>query len=251
MSGPASAGSRPIYEGPDYRVRLMRYGPGLRQAAHGHVEPSLSVLLAGAFREDCEGEDRTVFSGAIGTKPPQARHAVAFGPDGAMILSVEARRDEEAWPQPPAWGRAPRAATDLAHLCVSLGEEAVLADLVADLAAAATPAEDGGAAPSWVGRCRDRMLAEPASVSMTALASEAGVHPSQLTRTFVRAFGEAPSVFRLRRMADRALALVLEGRVSLAAAAHEAGFSDQSHMSRAIKTFCGLTPGAARQRFAA
>jgi AraC-like DNA-binding protein len=62
-----------------------------------------------------------------------------------------------------------------------------------------------------------------------------------LARQFRAAFGTSPSRFRTMRQLDRVRRLMNSGS-GLADAALEAGFADQSHMSRQFKRAYGLTP---------
>jgi AraC-like DNA-binding protein len=63
-----------------------------------------------------------------------------------------------------------------------------------------------------------------------------------LARQFRAAFGTSPTRFRTMRQLDHVRRLVKSG-LSLAEAALDAGFADQSHMSRQFKRAYGLTPG--------
>jgi len=62
-----------------------------------------------------------------------------------------------------------------------------------------------------------------------------------LVRQFRAAFGTSPCRFRTLRQLDRVRRLLMSGS-GLADAALQAGFADQSHMSRQFKRAYGLTP---------
>jgi AraC-like DNA-binding protein len=62
-----------------------------------------------------------------------------------------------------------------------------------------------------------------------------------LARQFRSAFGTSPTRFRIMRQLDQVRRLMKSG-LSLAEAALEAGFADQSHMSRQFKRAYGFTP---------
>ncbi|QCO19457.1 AraC family transcriptional regulator (plasmid) [Azospirillum brasilense] len=62
-----------------------------------------------------------------------------------------------------------------------------------------------------------------------------------LARQFRAAFGTSPSAFRTMRRLDRVRRMIRDG-MPLAEAAVEAGFANQSHMSRLFKRTYGLTP---------
>jgi AraC-like DNA-binding protein len=62
-----------------------------------------------------------------------------------------------------------------------------------------------------------------------------------IARQFRAAFGTSPTRFRTMRQLDQAR-LLINGGMPLRDAALEAGFADQSHMSRMFKRTYGLTP---------
>jgi len=66
--------------------------------------------------------------------------------------------------------------------------------------------------------------------------------PETISRGFKRVFGVAPRRFRAEVRAQRALHAVLKGRESLSQVAIAEGFSDQSHMTRAVVALTGKTP---------
>jgi AraC-like DNA-binding protein len=91
-------------------------------------------------------------------------------------------------------------------------------------------------------RVRDLIVANPASRhSMEKLEGVSGLDRWALARQFRAAFGTSPSNFRTMRQLDVARRMIRFG-LPLAEAALEAGFADQSHMSRMFKRTYGLTP---------
>ena len=92
-------------------------------------------------------------------------------------------------------------------------------------------------------RVRDAIAASPMERHTTeALERLCGLDRWTLARQFRAAFGTSPSRFRTMRQLDRVRRL-LKGGASLAEASIDAGFADQSHMSRHFKKAYGLTPG--------
>jgi AraC-like DNA-binding protein len=93
-------------------------------------------------------------------------------------------------------------------------------------------------------RARQRIDDDPASaMTLGTLASEAGLSRFQLLRAFARETGLPAHAYILQKRVSLARRLITTG-MPLAQAAAQAGFSDQSHMSRVFVRSFGFTPGA-------
>lgn len=93
---------------------------------------------------------------------------------------------------------------------------------------------------------RERLADDSSSVpNLAELARMTGLSRYQVLRRFTKVYGLPPHAWLLRRRAERARLLIRDGR-TLAAAALECGFVDQSHMTRAFVRQFGFTPGAWR-----
>jgi AraC-like DNA-binding protein len=91
-------------------------------------------------------------------------------------------------------------------------------------------------------RVRDQIIADPVHRrTVEQLEHVAGLDRWTLARDFRAAYGTSPRSFRTMRQLDRVRRLIMHDS-SLANAALEAGFCDQSHMSRMFKRAYGLTP---------
>ena len=102
-------------------------------------------------------------------------------------------------------------------------------------------------APAALRRVRE-LLAEQLldPPPLAALAELAGLGKFQLLRRFEKAYGMPPHAWLIQQRAERARSLVQAG-VPLGAAALDAGFADQSHMTRVFVRQFGFTPGAWRR----
>lgn len=79
--------------------------------------------------------------------------------------------------------------------------------------------------------------------SLAELAALAGLGRFQLLRRFRRVFGTTPHGWLMQHRAERARTLIRRGS-SIADAAAQCGFADQSHLTRVFTQRFGFTPGA-------
>ena len=80
------------------------------------------------------------------------------------------------------------------------------------------------------------------TLSLAELAQLGGLSTWRLATVFRQQVGVSPHRYICRLRVERAQELMRRG-LSAASAASEAGFYDQSHLSRHFKTICGVTPG--------
>jgi len=108
------------------------------------------------------------------------------------------------------------------------------------------PAGSTGSDPRIAVRIRE-ILHEGYAADLTAddLAAAAGCSRYAAYRAFSQAYGLAPSDYQ-RQLRARAARRLLSRGVSPAAAAAEAGFADQAHLTRWFRRYYGITPGAYR-----
>ncbi|BBO69489.1 transcriptional regulator [Desulfosarcina alkanivorans] len=108
------------------------------------------------------------------------------------------------------------------------------------------PARETGREPVAVGTARDYIHAHHArDISVDELAAASGLSPYHFIRTFSRQVGLTPHAYLIQARVQRATHLLASGEPP-AQAAVEAGFYDQSHLSRHFKRIVGTTPGRYR-----
>jgi AraC-like DNA-binding protein len=79
-------------------------------------------------------------------------------------------------------------------------------------------------------------------LTLSELAGLTGLSMWRFATVFREQVGVAPHRYICQLRVERAQALIRDG-VPPANAASEAGFYDQSHLSRHFKSVCGMTPG--------
>jgi AraC-like DNA-binding protein len=105
--------------------------------------------------------------------------------------------------------------------------------------AGGAPGADGNVADELRGLIDSRFRG---SMTLRDAADTLHAHPAHLVRAFSRAFGMSPHQYMTSRRVDLARRLLLDGMPPALAAA-EAGFYDQSHLSRHFRHLLGTTPG--------
>ena len=166
------------------------------------------------------------------------------------------------------YGRVPDAAPGLSGLVVN--DSAVQADLTCLFEELRRPVVDLECASRLIA-CLRRLLAEPLqqpralsdvaarqprgvvrardylrehvvnAVTLDELADVAALSKFYLLRAFNRAFGLTPHAYQMQLRLARARRLLAEGR-PLSFVTYDAGFADQSHLTRRFAAFYGLTP---------
>jgi AraC family transcriptional regulator len=106
----------------------------------------------------------------------------------------------------------------------------------------------GGLGP-WQKRRATELLSENLAgrIRLSELAQECGLSISHFARSFKASFGVSTHRWLVQRRIERAQALLMETRESLADIAERAGFSDQAAFTRAFHQIVGISPGRWRR----
>lgn len=240
--------------------RFAYYAPGLRMPMHSHDVAQFSCLLAGSARETTRRGAFDPDPALMEAKPAGFAHANEFGPDGALLLSINLPQAEiddadplllDEWRVRPATGvrrewaeLAALMASETAELC---DLEEVTVDLLAGLVG-----EDAdlarSAPPRWLARAR--IAVRETDFSFQAIANDAGVHRVHLARAFRRHFNRSMTEERRQARIGAAVRRLIHDGADACSAGHDAGFADQSHFTRTLRRQAGLTPARLRALFA-
>ena len=245
MSSPTPR-RRVICDTVERRIALTWYPPGHAMSAHAHESDQRSVLLAGALNEQAGSRTSSAQAGAAGFKAAGVDHANLYGRDGALILAIDGPaprrvrgRGDWLWRGGAGLGAIRRV------LGAALSGDVSALDAANDLEALVEPADAAigpGDAPPWLAHVKAAVDDAPATDRVEVLAAQAGVHRVHLSRRFKDVFGLPFSLYRRRAMTAKAVRAMLHDCDSAGAAAIDAGFADQAHFTRALKSETGLTP---------
>ena len=189
--------------------------------------------------------------------PPGEQHAEAFGERSVASFNVELG-PEWLYRMCEAGGAVDQPLEfhggAIARLSLRLFEElrrsdldstATIESLTAEILGACLLREVGShkTAPRWLVRARERLHAhfeEP--LSLNTLAKEAGVHPVHFAASFRRFCGCSAGEYLRRLRLQHLSSMLRRPDTPLSEIAHATGFADQSHFTRFLKRFTGLTP---------
>jgi AraC family transcriptional regulator len=228
------------------RATLTHYPAAGRHAPHAHDLHQISFVLAGRLEERVEGRSWLAASGMRGGKPAGARHSDAWGAEGALVFTLHLEDTSGAHFE-PGWAPLPshsQVAALIRHFVRGDGESRE--EAAHDLIALDTGAASAEAPPHWLECVREAMHDSRGRMTVAEMAAGAEVHRAHLARLFRHHYGVPPSLYRRRVLIGRAAEALARTDVPVAGIAADAGFCDQSHLSRALVAELGLTPARLR-----
>ena len=242
------------------RMEARFHGNGF--SPHRHDTYALGVTLSGVQTFHYRGASRTSLPGNVIVLHPDEVHDGAAGTDDGLRYRMLYLPPERLIDAADGAQRLPFVANpvfadkafkqSLAEALQNLETEPddlLLDDLIARFAASlwrhadAAGPRAGRIDRNAVLRCRDYLHANSnRTVTSEELEEIGGIDRYTLARQFRTLLGTSPHRYLVMRRLDRAKARLASGG-SLADAAFEAGFADQSHFTRHFKNTFGMTPG--------
>ena len=264
QSKPVTFGS-PSFRVADFaglQVSDIGFPAGLVLPPHTHERAVFAVTIAGEWDSVMLNRPQDCRPGMILTEPAGELHANHFGARGARVVLIQAdpKREEllrpcrqllneiNLIPQPEVTALARRIAAELAapDELTPLAVEAATLEMFLVAARAAAPKRPS--IPTWLRRAREMAHDNFRSEwSLGSFAAALGVHPAHLSRAFGREYGAPVGAYIRRLRMQWAAGQLASTNAPISAIALEAGFTDQSHFTRAFVKFSRLTPAAYRR----
>jgi AraC-like DNA-binding protein len=203
---------------------------------HQHVDSYVTLVLGGAYEQMCYGGRLPLEEGALVVQPSFDCHSDRMKSNGLVLLRLP-------WKLDLSLGGLYRGC-DLDLIRRAADRDAIEAvGLLAEQLAERRP--EALSPRDWTDLLAAD-LAEDAALSLGEWAERAGLARETVARGFKAAYGVSPARFRLEIRARQAWAACLSGAAELASIAQDLGFSDQPHMTRAVKWLTGRTPAGWR-----
>lgn len=252
---------------PGVRISDIWFPPDARLPRHTHDRAVFAVTLAGCMDTRIGSRPLASETGWVWTEPAGESHDNRVGPSGARVVAL--------LPDPAAehmlagcgdlldgihhlrHGGVADLARRMAHelRCLDDASRLTLQGLALEClghgvrGARGAAVRDAQRIPAWLARARDLVHDRfRDALEIADVAREVGVEPGRLAREFRRHFREPLGAYQRRLRLARAIHLLAESDAPLSDVALEAGFYDQSHLTRHFRRYTGDTPGAYRSR---
>ena len=225
---------------------------------HFHDGASICLVLDGAFVEYSRGAAIDCRPSSLKFTPAGERHWNRFHVTDVHGLLIEIDVERHASIAPFAetlsrschFQRGPElllaqrlyAEFRSADTAASLAVEGLLLELLALVARDhGNPGRNG--APAWAVRAYELLESDyAASLPLSRIAREVGVHPATLARGFRRAYGCTVGEMQRQLRLDFAARQLGRTDLPLATIAQQAGFFDQSHFTNTFRRRYGMPP---------
>ena len=221
---------------------------------HVHDGAHLCVVLDGGFVQREQSSWRDVAPGMTRISGA-ARHDIDFSSSGATCLVIEFDDVLAAQlPAPRFVAADPTIARLTTRIRQALGVRSTSRSLRLDCATTELLAQLQRrlhrkrltSPPPWLRQVREMLSDMHGVPSVRALAEAVGVHRVHLARTFREHVGVSVTDWARRQRILHAVTLLENGALPLVEVAAEAGFADQSHLTRALRATIGATPATVR-----
>jgi AraC-like DNA-binding protein len=216
------------------RIGVERVPTGVDMPRHLHVDAYLTLVLRGRYRQIGYAGRLACEAGDIVLQPSFDCHRDEMLSAGLELLRLPWRRD-------PSFGGVYRGLDVEAIRRAAERDAGEASALAAQALAAATPI---ATADDWTDRLACRLRDGRARIG--DLADEFGLAREAMSRGFSRLYGVSPVAYRNELRARRAALQILSSDGRLCDIAADAGFADQAHMTREVRSLAGRPPASLR-----
>lgn len=223
---------------------------------HRHRRWHLVLIAAGSLDEEVNGRVHSMRPGSCRISPPRANHNMVVGPEALSCVIVSL---EDTWvealefPRSSLFLRSPISAAPISKTLSGverwsgeLRRELILRQVLATLRAE-SDGRDPEHAPNWVEDAGAEMRRAPHTCRIDRLVEKSLVSRTHFSTTFRKRFGLKPVEYRTAHRLLNALHLLQHTNSPLAEIAQDSGFTDQSHLTRALRLKLGVTPNSVRE----
>jgi AraC-like DNA-binding protein len=226
----------------DIQRRVVRFGPermafNKEMPRHRHAHAYATLVLAGEFEQLSYAGRLTLQAGDVLINPTLDCHSNRMRSRGGVTLIRLPWRHEGS-----CGGVYRNLSTDTIE-SVAGHDSAQAAGLLEEQLAGKLPTSFP--LQDWPDKLAIDLRTNP-RLRIAHWAANHGVTREYAWRSFYATFGVSPVQFRSEMNTRAALMAIVRVNEPLSKIAADCGFSDQSHMTRAIKAFIGISPARCR-----
>lgn len=247
--GPVKASRK----GPGYWLSTLAHGEARQIPSHCHDWPFVSYLVRGAYCSTTRNSALELNGNSALLFPPWYEHRDEIGKDGGAFFCLQFNpRIFDGFPGNKAKHldamivKQPAAMQALNHVLISFlsgKSDFELETLIWDFLANLIVGDNNPIADQEMQRiCQLLHDADPSVITLDSLAYEAGMHRSTLVRQFRRHTGCSIGEYRALVRRQQAFSALIATDARVSDIGLEAGYSDQSHMTRDFSHSLGLPP---------
>ncbi|MGA9275198.1 MAG: AraC family transcriptional regulator [Candidatus Cybelea sp.] len=232
----------------DVAISQTAYEPGMLMETHWHDRAYVSLVIEGRYTEHSREAPRHLHRSMLVFHPAGELHADCVHDQSMATLNIEYLSGD--FPHEFfAAGGSEVETLERRFLAALPAAGRDLCDAIAAIAAFVRMRAETEEASHQMVRAREALRDVVRPRTVTALASELGMHRVALHRAFKRAYGESPRNDAARNRLAAAAELLTASEESVASVAASCGYFDQSHFCRQFKRFAGMAPSAYRRAF--
>jgi AraC-like DNA-binding protein len=226
----------------DIQRRVVRFGPeriafNKEMPRHRHVHAYATLVLAGEFEQFSYAGRLMLQAGDVLINPTLDCHSNRMrSPTGVTLIRLP-------WQHDSSFGGVYRNLSTDTIEAVAGHDSAQAAGLLEEQLAGKLPTSFP--LQDWPDRLAIDLRTTP-RLRIAQWAVNHGVTREYAWRSFYRTFGVSPSQFRSEINSRAALMAIVRLNEPLSKIAADCGFSDQSHMTRAVKSLIGISPARCR-----
>jgi AraC family transcriptional regulator len=233
----------------DVAISQTTYEPRMLMEPHAHERPYVSFVIEGRYTEHSREAPRHLHRSMLVFHPAGEVHADCVHDQSMATLNIEYCSGDlpgEFF----AAGGVEVESLELRFLAALSASGRGLLDAIAAISAFVRMRAEREEPSEQMVRARKALRDGVRPRTVTALASELGMHRVALHRAFKRAYGESLRGDAARHRLAAAAKLLTVSQESVAGIAVSCGYYDQSHFCREFKRFAGMAPSAYRRAFA-
>lgn len=238
-----------------FKLEDSVYPPFLHMPAHRDRFSRISIILDGELQEVHDTHNIKAIKGSLVIKPKHCLHENTFGNRPVRALSISFYDESlfESFFNHWQWIRHSKANVSAARLWCEIkkirNEEKLMKCLNDFISTVATLTQESSKkSVPWLAELKKLLETDLTDAEdINQIAEKFFFHRVHLSRAFKKHFCTSPVEYRKYAKVSAAFSDLLLTSKSLAAIAFDAGFSDQSHMTREFMRYIGYTPAKFRQ----